>query len=113
MSKVTSTIRTAQKRKDGKYNIKISIFHNNDTRFIGTKFNVLKSQFSMKDGRVRKSHPLASFINAELKILESRYETKILQMKNIENLTVSQLISMLEKKQQVINLCDLFDDRIA
>jgi integrase/recombinase XerD len=112
MAKVSSTIRTAQKRKDKKYNIKISIFHNGDTRFIGTKFNVLKSQFAIKEGRVRKTHPIASFINKELKILESRYETKILQIEEIENLTVSQLMKLLKKKKQVFNLYDLFDERI-
>lgn len=114
MAKVSSTIRKTQIKKDGKANIKIRIFHNGDSRFIGTKYNVPAKQFSIPDGRVKKSHPQSGFINAELKILEAQYETKIMKIDDLEVISVSQLVSRLkEKKKETINALELFEDRVS
>lgn len=113
MAKVTSTIRPDQIAKNDKANIKIRIFHNGSTRYISTKFTVPKDMFSISSGRVRKTHPEASFINAELKILEAQYETKIMKMKDLEILSVSQLVSRIkEKKKKTTNLFELFAERV-
>ncbi len=113
MAKVSSTIRTSQEKRDGKCNIKIRIFHNGSTRYIATKYNVPKNQFSLSDGKVRKSHPLSGFLNKELKLLEGQYEEKILKIKNIESLTISQLISKLKQKRQKAELFELMEDYIV
>lgn len=112
MAKVSSTIRTSQVKRDGKCNIKIRIFHNGSTRYISTKFNVPLNQFSLSDGRVRKSHPLSGYLNKELKLLEGQYEEKILGIKNIESLSIAQVLSMLREKRQKAELFELMDDYI-
>jgi hypothetical protein len=100
MAKVSSTVRKIQMKQDGKANIKIRIFHKGDSRFIGTKYDVPYDTFSIKDGRVKRSHPNASFINAELKILEAQYETKIMKMNDLDIISVSQLVSRLKEKKK-------------
>ena len=114
MAKVSSTIRKGQIKKDGKANIKIRIFHNGGTRYIGTKYNVSTKLFSIPEGRVKRSHPQSSFINKELKILEAKYEAKIMEMKDLEIISVSQLVAKLkEKKKKSTNLLELFENRVS
>lgn len=113
MAKVSSTIRTDQVSKDGKANIKIRIFHNRGTRFLGTKFSVPEKQFSISDGRVKRSHPQCSFINKELKLLEAKYEDRIMKMDDLDIISVSQLVRRLkEEKRKITNILELFEHRV-
>jgi integrase len=114
MAKVSAAIRTGQIKKDGKVNIKIRIFHNGDSRYIGTRFNVPVKMFSTPQGLVRKSHPQSAFINRELKIMQAQYEKKLMEMDDLDFITITQLMSRLkEEKKTIYNIFDLFSERIA
>ena len=110
MSRIKASIRKNEVDKSGKVNIKIRIHHNGKTRYIGTRFSVKPTQFSVKNGRVLKSHPLSAFINAELKKLEANYESKLVSSDDPERLDVRDVVSILRKKYRVVNIFDLFDE---
>lgn len=113
MSKVSSTIRKKQIRKDGKTNIKIRIFHKGKTRYIGTKYYVKPKDFSISDGKVKRSHPNSSFLNKELKLLEARYETKIIEIPNADYLTCSQIVEKLTLKEEIANFLEVISAKIV
>lgn len=113
MATVNATVRRTQIKNDGKVNIKIRIFHEDSARYIATKFNVPFDMFSIPDGKVKRSHPQSGFINKELKILEARYEAKIMEMDDLDIISVSQLVSRLKRKpREIVNLINLFSERI-
>lgn len=112
MSKIKAAIRKNEVDKSGKVNIKIRVHHNGKTRYIGTRFYVKPSQFSVQKGRVLKSHQMSAFINAELKKLEANYESKLVASDDTEKISVKEVVSRLRKKYKVVNLIDLFDEVI-
>ena len=110
---IKAAIRKNEVKNDGKVNIKIRVFHNRKSRYIGTKYNVLLKQFSVKSGRVLKTHPDHAYINAELKKLEANYESKLIKIEGVERKTVTSIVSTLQNKRKVIDLFKLFDAKIA
>ena len=73
-----------------------------------TTFQRISFQFRM----VKRSHPISSFINKELKILEAQFEEKLLKIPNLENLSIERVVDMLKEKRKEINIFDLFNERI-
>lgn len=112
MSKIKAAIRKNEVDKSGKVNIKIRIYHNGKTRYIGTKFYVKPTQFSVEKGRVLKSNPMFAFINAELKKLEANYETKLVTTEGLDNRPVKVVVSTLRRKKKIVNFFDLLDAKI-
>lgn len=111
MAKLSAAIRTDQVQEDGKVNIKIRVYHQG-TRYIPTKFYILKEQFNIPDGVVRKTHSQSGFINKELKLLIAKYETQIMKMDDLDTLTVSQLVKRLKgKKKQTADMVQMLQSK--
>lgn len=81
--------------KSGLTNIKIRITHRGDSRYIGTKFNILPEQW--KDGIVF-GHQSSNYINLELKQMVLDYEKKLLN-RNIAAITIQRIIEMVVTRE--------------
>ncbi len=97
MAKFKAAIRRNEINSDGKTNIKIRVFHNAKTRYIGTDYYMEPKYFNTTTGRVKPSHPYSKTINAELKSKELEYEKLVLGIENVDRVNIATLIDMLKR----------------
>lgn len=99
MAKFKASIRNNEINSDGKANIKIRLFHNGKTRYIGTNYYIESKYFSVTKGRVKPSHPYSESINAELKSLELKYEKMVLGIENADRMDITVLLGILKRPE--------------
>lgn len=95
MAKLTPVILPAKVLKGGKHKVRIALAHNSETRYIATDI-ILDSEKEFKNGQITKRSDATSK-NTKLRKLILSYQEAIDEIRNVEGLTCTELITFIQK----------------
>lgn len=110
MANLNIVIVPAKVLKNGKHNIRISVSHNGETRYILTNI-IIDSLKEFKNGQVVK-RPDANIKNTKLRELMNKYQNIIDELDYIEGLTCPELVQLIKNKKTVkyISIENVFEE---
>lgn len=110
MANLNIVIVPAKVLKNGKHNIRISVSHNGETRYILTNI-IIDSLKEFKNGQVVK-RPDANIKNTKLRELMNKYQNIIDELDYIEGLTCPELVQLIKNKKIVkyISIENVFEE---
>lgn len=102
MASISTVIVPAKVLKGGKHKVRIAIAHNSETRYIITDVKI-DSEKEFKNGQVVKRDD-AAFLNTKLRKSVNEIQRLIDEISNIECLTCSELIDLMQNTKRGRNV---------
>ena len=102
MASISTVIVPAKVLKGGKHKVRIAIAHNSETRYIITDVKI-DSEKEFKNGQVVKRDD-AAFLNTKLRKSVNEIQKLIDEISNMECLTCSELIDLIQNTKRGRNV---------